>query len=750
VTPVSTPEFLRQTLRLVPLPPLAPAPPDALDGRRVSVINGSPELRRCIERAVARHGGVPVGDATAARVEVIVDLTLCGIPGDDWREPMQRTVAELLRVYPAWAEEEYAGRLDYVAVTAMGGRMGLAPMPGGAPVSGLWAGLAKTLHREIPNCRGRVVDLGAVPDAGETVFAELFGSSLVEVGATGSGRWTIVPEAAPLTGERIPVDATDVLLLTGGGRGIGFEIALEMARTTGCRVLVSGRSALPAETEPWFSADDASFSALAQSAYRERRPGETVAAVRRRVERMKQLREVRHNLARAAACGAHVDYAACDVTKPDDVARLLALAGPDLSLVVHNAGIDEPTRLVKKTPEQVMGVISVKVDGFTNLLSALGDRPLKMLCAVGSLTGRYGGMVGQVDYAAANEGLARLAAWAGHERRHSVKSLSWPTWKDLGLITNLEAAGRYMRPISREAGLEAWREELQHTGSGEIGFVSEIGELTPSQLTGLSVPSDWSGRAALLTRRFLLGEVVRYAPASRLETRHPLRTGQLGFPDDAVVGSSGTLPIAVLIEYLAAGAAWLPPPMGPLLAPTGVRELWARPRPLSGAPLVRRAVAEQSSGRWRVRVELEADGEAIAGGTFVFDADAGAEVGQPDAPPAGLPAPRRAYRWRGHLTEVEPWVSAGGSWSAEVRPTVPSDLSTMTDPPVPALPIAHLEAIIAASPGAPEAARWQADALELPAGGLPRRVLVTGAQAQVLDAEDRPVLAVTGSRWGGP
>src|SRR5262249_51113463 len=157
-------------------------------------------------------------------------------------------------------------------------------------------------------------------------------------------------------------------------------------------------------------------------------------------------------------------------------------------------------------------VISVKIDGLFHLLDGLGERPLKMLCLVGSQTGRYGGMPGQFDYAAANDGLARIGAWLGHRMPYPGKTIAWPTRESLGLITNLGAASRYMRPIAVRDGVRAWRAELTRSGSGEVGYMGEIGEVAPQYLNGISVPPGWSGRAGMLTRRFLLGDVTVYAP----------------------------------------------------------------------------------------------------------------------------------------------------------------------------------------------------------------------------------------------
>ncbi|NUT98404.1 MAG: SDR family NAD(P)-dependent oxidoreductase [Saccharothrix sp.] len=740
--------LLRQTLSLHPLARLAPPPPGALAGRTAVVLNGTAELRAGVAEAVRACGGSVREDADGP-VDVLVDLALCGTDGRDWRSAMRRTVRALHAVYGDWSAETRAGRLSYLAVTSLGGTMGLTARPDALPLSGAWAGLAKTLPREFPVCDVRVVDLGPVDDPGAALVAELLADGPLEIGVRGDRRWTILPRAADLDGPEIAVAPTDVLLLTGGGRGIGFEFALDFARRTGCEVVVSGRGALPGPGADWFTATAEGFEELVKAAYRDR--AEPLPAVRSRVRRMRETREVAENLARARSAGARVRYEVCDVTDPASVAALVASAGPRLAFVVHNAGIDAPTRLANKSPEQVLDVIAVKVDGFSHVLAAVGDRPLKALCAVGSLTGRYGGMVGQVDYAAGNDGLARLALCAGHRLPYPVKSLSWPTWDGLGLITNLEAAARYMRPIPARTGLAAWYAELTRAGSGEVGFLSGIGAVTPGQLTGLVVPSDWADRASLLTRRFLLGTVLAYEPGRLVDTAHRVEEGWAAFLDDVRAGDEPGVPVSVVLEYLLAGAEWLAPPTGPG-AVAAARDLWVWTPGLGvsrgSCTLLRRARVVESSDRWRVRVELVRAGTPVAGAEFEF--------GPPPASrwsPAPAARPRRTsprYRWRPYAVDVGPWEEGDGGWTAVVRPSRPVDLVVRADPPEFRLPVGHLEAALAVSPAHGGAERWQADRLDLhPAepGVAAQDVTAAGDAFLVGGAGGVPLMTVAGSRW---
>ena len=128
-------------------------------------------------------------------------------------------------------------------------------------------------------------------------------------------------------------------------------------------------------------------------------------------------RESALNLAEAHRRGLAITYEKCDVRAPDEVRQVVARIGRRLRLVVHNAGIAAPTRLRNKSIDVVLNVVGTKVEGFVNLVEALRGQNVELFCNVGSASGRIGGMVGQIDYAASNEALTRLGFWACTEHR---------------------------------------------------------------------------------------------------------------------------------------------------------------------------------------------------------------------------------------------------------------------------------------------------------------------------------------------
>ena len=163
-------------------------------------------------------------------------------PEPDWAGRLSDEVRGLFLLAKAVASDlEHAARgggACLIAATAMGGRFASS---GSAireffPGSGGVAGLVKTLAREWPEIRCRVVDFA--PDARpETIAAQLADEILVsdgypEVGYEGDHRIRLRSVAAPLVHAAPALDLKpgEPVLISGGARGITALVAAELAR----------------------------------------------------------------------------------------------------------------------------------------------------------------------------------------------------------------------------------------------------------------------------------------------------------------------------------------------------------------------------------------------------------------------------------------------------------------------------------------------------------------------------------------
>ncbi|GAA3037120.1 type I polyketide synthase [Streptosporangium longisporum] len=319
------------------------------------------------------------------------------------------------------------------------------------------AGLAKTLRQEAPHLAVTVVHL---PETGlpartavERVVAEVAAtSSYAEAhydadGARRVPRLRTLPVRA--IDPRPPLDGTDVLLVTGGGKGITAECALATASAYGARLAVLGRSD-PARDE-----------------------------------------ELAANLRRMTDAGVTVRYVRADVTDPAQVRRAVAEVVAELgpvTAVLHGSGRNEPGALAGLDAEAFRRTFAPKVGGLRAVLDAVDPQSLRLLVTFGSIIGRAG-LRGEAHYATANEWLAHLTEEWGRTHPHCrTLCMEWSVWSDVGMGERLSVIEPLIRegitPISPEQGVRIMRRLLEDPGtpatvviSGRTGTIDTIGHV---------------------------------------------------------------------------------------------------------------------------------------------------------------------------------------------------------------------------------------------------------------------------------
>ncbi|PZG24357.1 erythronolide synthase [Micromonospora craterilacus] len=352
-------------------------------------------------------------------------------PGHPLADPLRRVLAEaglgggVLVCLPDDSDDAHLGIAVRGAQAALrqpaGGRLVLVQPAarGGA--------LAKTARLEGDRLRTTVVTTPLGPAAVARVLAEVAATTdftEVTYDATGVRR---VPVLRPLPVDPrpgpVPLGPDDVLLVTGGGKGITAESAAMLAGESGARLAVVGRS------------DPATDEALAANLSRLR-------------EAAGDLRYLRVDVTDAAAVAAAV-------------ADLTAGWGP-VTAVLHGAGLNTPAALGDLDEAAVRAVFAPKVGGLRTVLAAVDPARLRLLVTFGSIIGRAG-LHGEAHYAAANEALAELTreVAATHPECRAV-CLEWSVWSGVGMGERLSVvetlSGTGVTPISPDDGLRVLRE----------------------------------------------------------------------------------------------------------------------------------------------------------------------------------------------------------------------------------------------------------------------------------------------------
>lgn len=757
----------RHVWELAPAPELPPG--DDLAGRRVAVIGGTDRAAHRVADELTGRGAVAWRLGDAGTPDAVVDLTLAErFNLDDpaaFEKPLLRTLAVLRHCYADWAAETDARRIGYLAVTYLGGHAGYGDAPIHQPLGGIWAGLAKTLHREIPNANVRVVDVSDpdLPDLPRVVAGELYRWGLLEVAYSDGRRRTLVPRPRDVAAPGVQLRADDTVLVCGGGTGIGFALARELAIRYGCRIVVTGRRPAPDATEEWLRLDPVGFDAYRREALRRAATHGTLRQTRSRLRRLVQSRELHANLRQAAAEGLPIRYAPCDLADPEAVRQLVADLGPGLAGVVYNAGVDRPARLPAKSDQDFLAGVAVKITGFLRVYAAVQHLDLAFFCNAGSLAGRLGGMVGELDYAAGNEALARLGLWAEQRSRWRVFTACWPVWRALSVATNPDAATRYMPAMDPAEGLRHWVAELAASGPGEVTYLGPVGrELRPVQAGHYLMEGMPPGFGAVYPRMFHLGEPVSHVPGRRLVTRTRFTVDSAPALEDFLVGGRPAIPVSLLLEHALRSAEWTVPEHGPGLTPTALTDIEIQLSALrltdGGLTLYRETSGAHIDGEWVADIALRhGSGEVVARMTARYGPpppappvpDPGSAV--PPEPPdaqAVAAAPDPDPHWRGLVIPVVAWRRHATGLVSAATPQCPStDLWLVEPSPDHALPVTALENILraAAGPAGSDTVRIahlvmypgaeRADAVV----GLPR-----GTWYATRTGKPKPVLAVHG------
>ena len=446
-------------------------------------------------------------------------------------------------------------------VSQLDGGFGLVDLPPTAdPAAGGLAGLAKTVRHEWPEVSAKAIDLNPAfalsgpRKAAAAVADELFTVGPAEVGVSATHRVGV--ELARTVrkpgGVPAPLGAKDVVLVTGGGRGVTAEVSAALAEGFGCSLVLVGRTTLPATEPAWASGavDEAGLKASAAAhlgaAATPKAAGDLAAAVLAQ-------REVRHTLARIEAAGARAKYEAADVADPEQLADLLDRVqgrfGPITGLV-HGAGVLADKRIEDLTADAFDRVYRTKVDGLRNLLDLLGGQPLKAMILFSSTTARLG-RTGQLAYAVANEVLNKTAQAESKKRPACrVVSINWGPW-DGGMVTPglkkvFEGEGVGLIPPA-DGGRFAVQELLTP------GRSVEVVALAGAKAKSTGVPAATANRVPPAGGS---GVVTAPAPAADLAPvfERTVSVGTHPVLRSHVLNGKAVLPFAVHLEWLAHAA----------------------------------------------------------------------------------------------------------------------------------------------------------------------------------------------------
>jgi enediyne polyketide synthase len=263
-------------------------------------------------------------------------------------------------------------------------------------------GFAQSLSLEQPGLPILAVEAEGAADIAPLALAQIEpGARLLRMDAHQACRRMALDVWEPQAPPCIPLQAGDVVVVSGGAKGITAECVFALLQATHARALLLGTSP---ETAPGA--------------------------------------EVEGCLQRLADAGLEALYLQCDATDEDSVRAALrrgaeALGTAAVAGLIHGAGINLPALAARLDPAALRREYAIKVDGLNHLLRTIGAERLKLCVALGSVIGAVG-MPGNSGYALANEAMA--AVLADIQRAHPQMRVACPAysvWAEVGMGAKL-------------------------------------------------------------------------------------------------------------------------------------------------------------------------------------------------------------------------------------------------------------------------------------------------------------------------
>jgi acyl transferase domain-containing protein/NAD(P)-dependent dehydrogenase (short-subunit alcohol dehydrogenase family) len=575
VEPTPDPAIERGVLKAVKLPPAAGGALPVASGHEVLVTGDGAGPSQAIVEELRRRGLTArlielnaAGDDPASRTArgpapvggVIIVAPPSAPSAAFWAEESERFLKAAFALVKANAGDLQAaaarGAALLATVARMDGAFGLVGGGFDAAHGGL-AGLVKTAAKEWPGVRGRALDVARSwtdgPAIAAAVVHELTADGPIEVGLDGRRRVGLEVVASDAPAGSPDLSAGDVVVITGGARGVTAACAEALAREYQPTIVLLGRSPAPFDEPAWLTGlhgEAEMKQALAARGYGRRSVTELEEAYRRCVAN----REIKQNLQRIATAGGgcattRVQYRTTDVRDGAAVRKALDEVRASLGLIrglVHAAGVLADRRIVDKTPQQFDAVFDTKAAGLRNLLAALPPDDLRHVVLFSSVSGRYGNP-GQADYAMANEVLNKAAQRLAAELpRCRVVSINWGAW-DGGMVTpamrrEFERRGVALLPL--EAGASCFVRELAGGGRAAAEVVIAAGKRQNVETS---------------KRQNVEKSKRQNEPALTLAFERVLDIERHAFMRSHVIDGRPVLPLAMMMEWLAHAAVHASP-----------------------------------------------------------------------------------------------------------------------------------------------------------------------------------------------
>ena len=375
-----------------------------------------------------------------------------------------------------------------------------------------------SLHLERPNITYRVIEVDPVIKT-DAILSVLFSEFISNDKYVTVGfdkilqRRKMVYELTTNKKETRKVNLTenDVIVVTGGAKGITAECALTLARKYHCKMALVGSSNFKGEAG-----------------------------------------DIKDTLDKYFALNITAKYYACNITDELAVKNLIKTINNDLGAItgiIHGAGRNVPRRAENVSFSQALDEIAPKVYGAFNIINAINKKDLKYFFAFTSIIG-VTGMTGNSWYAFSNETLDLLLRDLNKNHQVDTVSLAYSIWGEVGMgerMGSATALGKMgIGSISTEKGVNEFMQWVENkTDDQQIVIAASLGGLDTWKRKPYAKP---------VANRYL-DKIVNYEPGISLKIRNVLAQETDTYLDDHNFNGSLLFPTVFGLEAMTQAAS---------------------------------------------------------------------------------------------------------------------------------------------------------------------------------------------------
>lgn len=270
---------------------------------------------------------------------------------------------------------------------------------------------------------------------------------LNEVGRTEDGkryRLTAVLTRSVVTENLCPLNEDDVLLVSGGSRGVTSSCLYELAKRIKCTLVVLGRAELVDENnddeETAKITDTKEMKILIAKRFKAQGKKVSPATVEKKAKAILAQRDMLKTFDKLRSTGNKLFYYSRDVNDRDGMKETIAKIEREVGKitgVVHGAGVVADSKIWHMDMNAFRRAFDPKYKGLNNIMDHIDKENLKLLVMFSSVSG-YFGNDGQFNYVAGNEYMDKYAYYI-RDRYPNCRALAinWGAWN--GGMVNLDS-----------------------------------------------------------------------------------------------------------------------------------------------------------------------------------------------------------------------------------------------------------------------------------------------------------------------